>query len=73
MSFKFRPHRGSLKDSMKEMVELKDLQALREHVGDNSATIEPYHNMPDPRINWNRTCIVKDSGGFILGFTDNIP
>lgn len=73
MSFKFRPHRGGLKESMKEIIELDTLDALRAHVDDEGATVRLYDPLPDVRVGWNKTCIVLSCDGFPLGFTDDLP
>lgn len=73
MSFKYRPHRGNLHESMKEVIELDTLDALRDHVKDSGATVRLYDPGPDARVGWNQTCIVISSEGFPLGFTNELP
>lgn len=80
MSFKFRPHRGSLLEAMAECVELADYAALRAHLGCD-VTVEPYPGGPgiypgwesgamiDERGNWGPTYAVRSAEG-LLGFTN---
>ena len=77
---KFREHRGSLDDSMKTLVEVKDREELMAHlvrilepwptappVTAETVKIEPY--IYDYRLGWDSYIVtLKDYG--VLGFTD---
>ncbi len=67
MSFMFRPQRGSLKDSMAEAVELRDLQALQEHVKPwILSAIKPYPGPEaahDSRIGWDTYIVLGKTFG----------
>lgn len=76
---RYRPHKGSLADAMKEMVEIRDFHGLLWHLqkthppycppfDPGSITIEPYSGADD-RIGWEKTYIVLQDGCGI-GFTD---
>lgn len=80
---KFREQRGSLNDSMRTCVELKDHAALVEHcrklleawptapqVTNNTLWVEKYTDLPDERIGWGKTYIVGVYGYGVLGYTD---
>lgn len=81
---KYRPHRGSLSEAMKECVDLADGDALVCHLQATwSATvgvveIHPYGPFapsrpnPDERIGWADTWVVT-VGGYAVGFTDGPP
>jgi hypothetical protein len=81
---KFREHRGHLTDSMKTLVEIKDRDALVNHLryvfrefdaplDFSLIRIEPYFMEPDVRIGWDHTYIVALPGYGVLGFTDEMP
>ena len=70
---KYRPHRGSLKDSMREVVELPSIDALKEHLRlmgwpDGVVLIEKYGGFDD-RIGWDTYIVTID--GEAVGFTDS--
>lgn len=60
---KYRPHRGSLFDSMSEVVEISNRQALLHHINNNSMILKRIKLQDedlklssqgyDKRINWN--------------------
>jgi len=77
----FRPHRGTLEESMKAVVEIKNKQDLVIKIIDDlsdfkhdllintdTVIIKPYTR--DNRIDWN-THIVTIEGYGVLGFTNN--
>jgi len=74
----YRPHRGSLDESMSEVVEIADHQALVVHLrkgwlnevseSGSNVVVEKYGSGIDERIGWD-THIVLVSGNAI-GFTD---
>jgi uncharacterized short protein YbdD (DUF466 family) len=74
---KYRQHRGSLEDSIKTMVEIKDWDDLLRHlqsthmgvIPPNRVQIELYDERPDYRIGWYRTYMVKIDQ-WPLGFID---
>lgn len=68
---RYRPHRGSLADAMKEVVEVQDLEALRDYLNDPKIVIKPYYDRYDPRIGWKKTYLVMSGTGGPLGFTDS--
>lgn len=83
---RYRPHRGSLTDSMAKCVELPaTMKALRKHleiteqafIDVSTIDVQPYGAGPDKRIGWDRTCIVtakwRDGPTAPVGFTDTIP
>lgn len=78
--FKFRPHRGTLTNSMSEVVELESKQALVDKVvsdlsdfeheliiNHNTVKLEPYGK--DERVDWD-THIVTIDGYGVFGFTN---
>ena len=77
----FRPHRGSLKESIEELEYFHTLSELKGivrklgysmNVDDIQVCV--YLNIPDDRIwGWEKTCMVtyKDFG--VIGFTNGIP
>lgn len=78
---KFRPHRGSLSDSMLLVVEVATRQELLEHIRKTNLgdvvdiSIEPYSMLPDgppvfdDRIGWHTYIVTAPEGG-VLGFTN---
>lgn len=75
---KFRPHRGGLKESMDEMVEVDGISGLAKHlfVPESDIVIRKYDDSPDNRIGWNKTCIVvtRQPDGYTFrpaGFIDS--
>lgn len=68
---KFRYHRGSLDESMKTLVEVRDKTALAKHLGvpRRSVKITP-HGGPDFRIGWKATFLVTIKS-VIIGVTDS--
>ena len=77
----FRPHKGSLSDSMKEVVNVKDKQALLNKVIHDlwefnyegvisKDTLQVKYYCSDYRIDWNTTYIVTLEGYGVLGFTN---
>ncbi len=76
-SFKFRPHRGSLPDSLAETVELESMTALVEYLNKTSLwlvkleTLKVKQYCYDARIGWD-TYLITDGIG-VLGFTDGNP
>lgn len=67
---KFRPHRGSLDNSMREMAQFKTAEDLRLFLNDPKAVIKPYYMTLDDRIGWPETWIVIAGDGWVHGFTD---
>jgi hypothetical protein len=79
----YRPHRGSLDDSMREVIEVNDFPQLVRHLRrgverwyppdklptEENTTIERYGDGPDPRIGWDETWIVLVNGN-AWGFTN---
>jgi hypothetical protein len=79
---KFRPHRGSLADAMKEMVDLPDraalialLQSMHKDadfgpvITDEAVHVEKYGHGIDTRIGWDTHIVMIDDWG-PAGFTD---
>lgn len=77
---RFRPHRGSLIDAMKEEQELDGLQGLVDYVRDNyrdavtTADIEatPYGG-DDSRIGWKDVHIVTLKDWGVIGYCEGMP
>lgn len=80
MSFLFRPHKGSLEDSMKEVVEMESYDDLLQKVIDDLVvydhdlnidkyTLEVEKYTYDGRIGWN-AYIVTLLGYGVIGFTN---
>lgn len=70
---KFRPHRGTLSDSMKEVVEMQNMQALSNYLaahgfGAGHLKIKSYGY--DSRISWNTHIALLD--GKPVGWTDGM-
>ena len=77
----FRPHRGSLSDSMKECVTVHGRDGLIDHLRSihpaygpafdpSGVHIQPYSGRDD-RISWGQTFIVMQDGWGPIGFTDS--
>lgn len=71
---RFREHRGSLEDSLKTTVELKDGRALLEYATGKLGPFPPKslrvkHYCFDERVGWD-THIVMIKGYGVFGFTD---
>ena len=76
----YRPHRGSLKDSMKLVVEVEDMKSLvkeiqfdhitidDKYINENTVHIQPYEIL-DSRTNWNTHVVTIDGYGAV-GFTN---
>ena len=80
----FRPHRGSVKESIEDIEYFHTLSELKKIVrklgfpGDSDdIQVCEYLNIPDDRIwGWNKTCIVIHKDHFesgVIGFTNGIP
>lgn len=75
---KFRPHRGSLQEAMRELKEVNSLQEIADYIGEpiDNIRIEEYRNGADNRIGWPITAIVirkyHDGSEFPCGFTDSL-
>lgn len=78
---KFRQHRGSLGDSMKTTVELKNRDQLIGYIKGilwewptappvSDTTLHVTYYATDPRIEWDACWIVTLDGYGVLGFTD---
>lgn len=88
MPMKYRPNRGGLEESMKEIKEFDSIHQLAAHLecAVVDISIEPYYVYLDERTGWPATCIVYKQlyvPGFnpgsklksirhIMGFTDSI-
>jgi hypothetical protein len=60
-TFRFRPHRGSLSESLKDLVEIIDLDHLRRHVQRTmgAEVVDVHYYAMDLRVpGWTTTCIV---------------
>lgn len=77
---KYRPHKGSLDESMSMVQEfsgINELLSIIKHeldtfdhkltISESSVKIEPY--TPDERIGWNTHIVTLDGYG-VIGFTD---
>lgn len=73
----FRPHRGSLADSMAEVIEVADRAALVSHLAGGVfpsllLKIEPYYGY-DERIGWHTYIVIDrlaDGTACVAGFTN---
>lgn len=73
-TFKFRPHRESLKNSMKELKEFSSKEEFLEYlktlpfivVSEN--TLECVQQNKDPQIDWDEVWFIKDAVG-VIGYT----
>lgn len=79
----YRPHRGSLNDAIRLIVEVNDFPQLVRHMRrevehyypkdelptEENTKLELYADDPDPRIGWDKTWIVLVKGN-AWGFTN---
>jgi hypothetical protein len=79
----YRPHRGMLEESMREVVEVNDFRQLVRHMRrevarwyppdelptEENTTVERYYPIRDDRIGWDETWIVCVKGS-AWGFTN---
>lgn len=78
MSFRYRPQRGGLDESMREVVTFNDFWELREYLRPHGeiVSIRRYGRGRDERIGWD-TYIVNilwpDGTIGPIGFTDSLP
>ena len=79
---RFREHRGSLNESLKTVVTLKNRAALVRYCqrllrsfcfqfAASALHISKYDLCHDKRADWNRTYIVTIDGYGVMGFTDS--
>lgn len=68
----YRPHTGSIDKSMEQVVEVANIDVLRSYLDEPEATVKLYFDEPDERIGWEQTCIVLDSDGRPMGYTDGM-
>lgn len=67
---KFRPQRGSLKDSLKDIVTLEPTyDALAKHLHTSPEAIEVYYYTYDSRLYWDTHIVTVDGVG--VGFIDH--
>ena len=73
MTFLYRPQRGSLEESMKEVVELIDKEALAEHLDEDVDRITVRRYAWDNRINWDTylVCVDGHAWGYTNGSVDD--
>ena len=76
-----RFHRGSLSDSLQTLFKPQDYKDFLKHCSESFPNIdldsiksELYYNLPDTRVNWDRTYIITaiwpDGGRYPLGFSN---
>lgn len=79
----YRPHRGTIEEAMREVVEVNDLPQLVRHMRrgverwyptdkmptEANTKVEEYYHKRDERIGWEQTWIVLVDGN-AWGFTD---
>ena len=67
-TFRFRPQRGGLEESMKEVKTFDSKLELAKHLGVCYFSVEAEAYGYDPRIEWNTWIVLVD--GQAVGFTD---